>query len=203
MRRFDMWISDRAKAEVLECGLKVLKNEANGGKTYMRVWKPKAKNPYINNMFANAERMEKYLNDAVSAFSSWQEIKARQRQERRNFKHDLKIGSILYSSWGYDQTNVDFFQVVDLKGKRIGLRQLCKITNETGHMSGTTQPVTCSDAFLQSPRYSEPRGEPFWRIPQPERQYNGEDNNSCYVRIDDVVTAWLWDGKPKSCSWYA
>lgn len=29
----------------------------------------------------------------------------------------IKVGDIFYMSWGYEQTNVDFFQVVALKGK--------------------------------------------------------------------------------------
>ena len=31
--------------------------------------------------------------------------------------HPLKTGSILYASWGYDQTNVDFYKVQELRGK--------------------------------------------------------------------------------------
>lgn len=29
-----------------------------------------------------------------------------------------KVGDILYMSWGYDQTNIDFFRVKELKGKQ-------------------------------------------------------------------------------------
>ena len=31
--------------------------------------------------------------------------------------HSLKVGDILHSSWGYDQTNATFFQVTALNGK--------------------------------------------------------------------------------------
>jgi|2_EtaG_2_1085320.scaffolds.fasta_scaffold07908_7 hypothetical protein len=31
--------------------------------------------------------------------------------------HDFKVGAILYASWGYDQTNVDFYEVTALAGK--------------------------------------------------------------------------------------
>lgn len=30
---------------------------------------------------------------------------------------DIKVGDIFSASWGYDQTNVDFFQVVEIVGK--------------------------------------------------------------------------------------
>ena len=35
--------------------------------------------------------------------------------EKKN-KYGVKLGDLFYSSWGYDQTNVDFFQVVELVG---------------------------------------------------------------------------------------
>lgn len=34
-----------------------------------------------------------------------------------NRKHPLDVGSVLYTSWGYDQTNVNFYKVVGLRGK--------------------------------------------------------------------------------------
>ena len=36
---------------------------------------------------------------------------------KNKFLIQLSEGSILYSSWGYDQTNIDFYQVVKLVGK--------------------------------------------------------------------------------------
>lgn len=31
--------------------------------------------------------------------------------------HDVKVGDLFYTSWGYEQTNVNFFQVIELVGK--------------------------------------------------------------------------------------
>lgn len=36
----------------------------------------------------------------------------------------IKEGSIFYSSWGYDQTNIDFYQVVKATAKTVWLRKL-------------------------------------------------------------------------------
>jgi hypothetical protein len=38
-----------------------------------------------------------------------------QAQPQKN-KFNVKVGDLFYSSWGYDQTNIDFFQVVALVG---------------------------------------------------------------------------------------
>jgi hypothetical protein len=34
-----------------------------------------------------------------------------------------KVGDLFYSSWGYDQTNIDFYQVVAMKGSTVTVRR--------------------------------------------------------------------------------
>lgn len=34
----------------------------------------------------------------------------------QNALHDIKVGDIFVSIWGYEQTNADYYQVVELKG---------------------------------------------------------------------------------------
>ena len=42
-------------------------------------------------------------------------------------KHPLQIGSILYTSWGYEQTNIDFYQVIELIGtSTVVLREIAQ-----------------------------------------------------------------------------
>lgn len=38
------------------------------------------------------------------------------KAEKKN-KFGVKVGDLFYASWGYEQTNVDFFQVVELVGE--------------------------------------------------------------------------------------
>ena len=46
---------------------------------------------------------------------------------------EVKVGSIFVMSWGYDQTNVDFYQVVALKGKtQCVVRGICGRPKEMG-----------------------------------------------------------------------
>jgi hypothetical protein len=39
-------------------------------------------------------------------------------------QHNIKAGDIFYNSWGYDQTNIDFYQVVATTAKTISLRKI-------------------------------------------------------------------------------
>jgi hypothetical protein len=56
-------------------------------------------------------------------------------KERREYQHPYKEGDIFYTSWGYDQTNVDFYQVTEVKGKMLLLREIAeKDTGDDTHV---------------------------------------------------------------------
>lgn len=49
----------------------------------------------------------------------------------------LKVGDIFYSSWGYDQTNIDFYKVLEItkSGKSARIQMVGqKITRDAGFM---------------------------------------------------------------------
>ncbi|BCA97241.1 hypothetical protein TUM19329_36020 (plasmid) [Legionella antarctica] len=57
--------------------------------------------------------------------------------------HSLQIGSILYTSWGYEQTNIDFYEVTRLIGKTtLELREISQscVPGQYG-LSGKTKPI--------------------------------------------------------------
>lgn len=60
--------------------------------------------------------------------------------------HKLTVGAILVSSWGYDQTNVDYYQVTALVGSTmVELRPIGAQSTEDHYMQG--QCVPAPDAF--------------------------------------------------------
>jgi hypothetical protein len=64
----------------------------------------------------------------------------------------LEMGTILVSSWGYDQTNIDFYQVVGFtpSGKSVRLRAIESAhVEDTGFMSERVRPVP--NAFTSKP----------------------------------------------------
>lgn len=50
--------------------------------------------------------------------------KAKAKAEKAAWHHDFAIGDILHYSWGYEQTNCEFYQVVSLKAKAIMVRRI-------------------------------------------------------------------------------
>ena len=64
-------------------------------------------------------------------------------------KHNLKVGSLLVASWGYDQTNVDAYQVVEIGDASIKVRAIATQEvpgSNTGGMSNKVRVL--KDNFL-------------------------------------------------------
>jgi hypothetical protein len=100
--------------------------------------------------------------------------------------HDFRVGDILEHTWGYDQTNVDFYQVVELKTKTIVLREIQSVEKSTGHMTGKVTPV--KNSF---------EGEPFRRRPY-------KSSFGWMVNINGYTGgARKWNGKEQPVTHYA
>lgn len=63
----------------------------------------------------------KRVQERIDSKKRNQEIK---KQAIENFENPYKIDDILYASWGYEQTNIDFYQVVEVKNKSIVIRKI-------------------------------------------------------------------------------
>lgn len=81
--------------------------------------------------------MERIRQEA-ERFRRHDEAVARSSEE---FRRSLRVGDILYSSWGWEQTNIDFYQVIAIRGSAVDLRQLDQRTTEDSYMCGTTVPL--------------------------------------------------------------
>ena len=61
-----------------------------------------------------------------------------------------KIGDLFHASWGYDQTNETFFQVVNVGGKTIEVREIAGQSKYDGPMCGHTKPTP--NHFVSEPK---------------------------------------------------
>jgi len=89
-----------------------------------------------------------YLKNLADVEAYKAERKAKRAAERAAAKENVKEGDIFVSSWGWEQTNVDAYQVVAKKGATVTLREiaLCSIEGSEGFMSDRVKPV--KDAFI-------------------------------------------------------
>ena len=89
----------------------------------------KAQNPTWHHRFPNQAGMERRIKSFFDECERLQEYKAERKAkqaEERQQPHGHKVGDIFYTSWGYDQTNVEFYQVVEIPGPHtVKLREIC------------------------------------------------------------------------------
>lgn len=116
--------------------------------------------------------------------------KAARRAERSaetRQPHGLQVGHVFVASWGYDQTNVDFYQVTAIVGTcMVEVRAIAQADASTGREPWATgKAVPGIDAFT---------GEPM------RRRVNGKRRS---ININKFRTAHLWDGRPQSWTAYA
>lgn len=144
----------------------------------------KQSKPAWHYRFGDNMKMQAKIHDYVKRLMSWDEVKA-DRKAKRNVPTTLKVGDILYSSWGYDQTNIDFYQVTALVGTRMVEIRKIKATStpEDSFMSATKSAV--KDSFTSD---------------EPMRKMVRDGNK---INLTSYSSAWLWDGKPCRYSWYA
>lgn len=98
--------------------------------------------------FMNEGRRDEWIADKLFDIKSRQIIKEKEKAAkkaiRENMQHGFEVGQIYYDSWGYEQTNVDFYEVIEVKAKSVVIREIAgNIRHENGYssMSGFTTPV--------------------------------------------------------------
>jgi hypothetical protein len=74
---------------------------------------------------ADRERYTRKKIDGLTARAKDKADKKKQLDEARaNFVNPFTVGQVFYDSWGYDQTNIDFYQVVEIGKRSIKLRKI-------------------------------------------------------------------------------
>ncbi len=71
------------------------------------------------------------------------------RRTSRTAANSLDVGDILATCWGYEQTNREFFEVIECCGKHVILREIAQDRCETAHDQGSCRPVPGS--FIDGP----------------------------------------------------
>lgn len=85
-----------------------------------------AKNDVFYHYYETAAAAEAKANYFLNAKTKHLANVAERRSERSK-GHDLKLGDILYASWGYDQTNIDYYKVVKTTKCTVDLVSIPKV----------------------------------------------------------------------------
>jgi hypothetical protein len=145
-------------------------------------------------VFATVEACEEYvIRKHTNLFKNLKADRIRKEEKREAQKtikatDFYKMGDIVSNSWGYEQTNVDFAQVVKITKKTIIVRPISqKVEEGSIGNSGMSQNVSgVQDSFLDN-------GEDLRLTVRPEGRLGGGASYACWSK---------WDGRPKYSSSY-
>ncbi len=87
-------------------------------------WTPGMKRPRYVYKAHTPEEYDKAMERIRQEAERFRRHDEAQEKAAAAFRESLRVGDILYSSWGWEQTNIDFYQVVAIRGSAVDLRQL-------------------------------------------------------------------------------
>lgn len=97
--------------------------------------------PDFHHSFKCAEYAKTFVAAWQAKIQAASEVKRERREERRNAKNPLAIGDVLICSWGYEQTNIDYYEVTAMVGKKsVEICPIDDLREDTGDMTGNAVP---------------------------------------------------------------
>jgi len=188
LRRFsltrEMYVAkfDKIEHEIFatESGVVAYKYTSQNNPALM-LFTGKSNKPLIHCRFYSEESREKKIQTVVSNIEHSATRKT-ERKVKQTQPSSLKVGSILYTSWGYDQTNIEFFEVVKTSGKRTVELMRLHVSVDYGTYEDQVMPIPGS--FITDGYRSQENGT-----------YRVKDGN--VVSFNTYKNGYEWDGRPQ------
>ena len=114
------------------------------------VFAGKAQKPLWNYVYKTEKARDQKIADTIASRRGLRRRKATKVAEKRAFVHDFKVGDIVSTSWGWDQTQVEFFQVVEVRGADLIVREIAQ-RNVDGGGQGSDRVVAVPGDFVGKP----------------------------------------------------
>lgn len=145
---------------------------------------PKVKKAYW--FRSETSRNEWAIKIAAEILENERSIATRKAEAKAAAKnHTVKAGDVFCHSWGYDQTNIDFYEVVSVRGQMLELRQTMQDMVERHRDGGAVSPKKGEfyGANTLKKRINSHAGTPYISMPYGWCQ--------------------IWDNNPKTFTNYA
>lgn len=128
----------------------------------------------LQEMSRTEQEADKHLARVLQVYENKLSGQEKARADRKSIPMSIKVGDIFVVSWGYDQTNVNFYETVETTPRAIKIREVeKKIVRESGSQA-YVMPIP---GMYKGPAVAKiPRGNSF---------------------KSDYGTASLWDGNPE------
>ena len=158
----------------------------------------KGKNNNFHYRYTSVERMETAINEWVQRQKDFAERKAAEKANKKklndeiNAKDHFKVGDFIVNTWGWEQTNVDFYIVTDVKDKTIEIKEVYGSRVEGSDYS---HGMACE--VVPTPRLIEDGKSYKLRVK------SGYQGSVALSNPKSFYYMHKWSGKPEYNSWYA
>lgn len=159
--------------------------------------------------YRTAEARDQRIQQFFAGLESHQQM-LNERKTERCKPHTLQVGDVITNSWGYDQTNVDMYQVVKATAHFVWLQPIAgeMVPDEgCGPMSGRVRPEVPIRQILTREVREYGDWEPvignrtvsIKTVPIEPKMRKAEGNSVLF----EHGSGSKWDGRSLYCSWYA
>lgn len=102
----------------------------------------RAVNPTWQYRFRNAEQRQEEVTKTFKNVSFRANYKAERKAKQlaATANHGVKVGDVFRSSWGYDQTNIDYYEVIAVSGKTATVCKISQLSESTEYLQGKCVP---------------------------------------------------------------
>jgi hypothetical protein len=188
------WVPENAVAVEGE-GVVVYCYENRNGRPSAVCYGGKRSKPDWNYCYTSEAKRDERVQDTLAAYAERAARKAAEKEARKGLANPLKVGDLLSASWGYDQTNVDYYQVVKTTKRMVHLRKVAGARVPDSEGMDCCRVTPCKDRFLDE--------KVLKKLVQVRPEKDG--TVSCSVKVRDWGV-WASPCTPDSttyCSWYA
>ena len=129
-----------------DLGLEVYTKPFVGDSVLAQGFRGRAGKPAWFYKFRPAAELEVYIAREIEARQKHVDFKAKAKADR-SAPATIAVGDVFRASWGYDQTNIDYYQVTQIISPlTIEIRAIGAVSWETHHMQGESVPAL--DQFI-------------------------------------------------------
>lgn len=138
-------------------------------------------------IFHNEAQLMQHVEQYFATLQSNKKFKEERLRERKQKEQEAiseyNVGDILVCSWGYDQTNVDFYEIVKKKNRTIVIEEI-----GASHVKG-------SGGFMSEQVIANPKLR--------TGIFKTKRIGAYGISMTSYSSAFKWNGEPKYHSWYA
>jgi hypothetical protein len=132
-------------------------SESNGA-YYAVVYYGEQSKPVANYRYRTAERRAEHVAQLFAARQAHAAALAKRKAERKAWVNDYKVGDVVNTCWGYEQTNREYYEVIAVKGKKVTIREIATKDHALTSMSENVVPLV--GQYIGEPKvcYASERG---------------------------------------------